>query len=329
MPAKKTVRSSKRSKPHPARYAIGFIGGGNMATAMIKGFVAGGVCRPAQICASDVDPAKRAALRRRLKVEANADNAAIARGARVIVLAVKPQIMDAVLAEIRPAVTPRTLFVSIAAGIPTARLERGLGPGARVVRVMPNTPALLGRGMSVAVRGRHATAADERLVLGLLRTVGAARAAREERLLDAVTGLSGSGPAYVYLFAEALIAGGVAAGLAPEVATELALQTVSGAAAMLQEAHETPQRLREMVTSPGGTTLAGLNELARRGFADAVAAAVVAATRRAAELGLEGGAPVAAGGEVGRTAARRSREQLTQMMKRAARTRLAAAIPQG
>ena len=291
MPGKKTVRPSRRRKPRAARYAIGFIGGGNMATAMIKGFVAGGVCKPAQICASDIDPAKRAALRRALKVEASADNAAIVRDAQVIVLAVKPQIMDAVLAEMRPAVTRRTLFVSIAAGIPTARLESGLGPGARVVRVMPNTPALLGKGMSVAVRGRHATAADERLVLTLLRTVGTARAVRDERLLDAVTGLSGSGPAYVYLFAEALIAGGVAAGLTPDVATELALQTITGAAAMLQEANETPQRLREMVTSPGGTTLAGLSELGRRGFTDAVSAAVVMATRRATELGLEGGAP--------------------------------------
>lgn len=288
MPGTHKVRSSQRSKRRATRYAVGFIGGGNMATAMIRGLVAGGVCKPAQICASDIDPAKRAALRRALKVEASADNAAIVRDARVIVLAVKPQIIDAVLAEMRPSVTPRTLFVSIAAGIPTARLERGLGPGARVVRAMPNTPALLGKGMSVAVRGRHATAADERLVLKLLRTVGIARAVRDERLLDAVTGLSGSGPAYVYLFAEALIAGGIAAGLPPAVATELALQTISGAAAMLQEANETPQRLREMVSSPGGTTLAGLSELDRRGFTAAVTAAVVTATRRATELGREG-----------------------------------------
>jgi pyrroline-5-carboxylate reductase len=286
MAAKKIVRrSAVARRPSAPRCAIGFIGGGNMATAMIKGFVTAGVCTPAQICASDVDPAKRRALQRQLKVQATADNAAVVGAARVVVLAVKPQIVDAVLAEMRPAVTPRTLFVSIAAGIPTARLERGLGTGARVVRVMPNTPALLGKGMSVAVRGRHASAADERLVLRLLRTVGAARAVRDERLLDAVTGLSGSGPAYVYLFAEALIAGGIAAGLAPEVATELTLQTITGAAAMLQEGAETPQRLREMVTSPGGTTLAGLTELGRHGFVDAVVAAVVTATRRATELG--------------------------------------------
>jgi pyrroline-5-carboxylate reductase len=288
MPARKRTAVRKPTAAAPrrtTRYAIGFIGGGNMATAMIKGFVAAKVCRPAQICASDVDPAKRAALRRTLEVDARDDNAAIARDSNVVVLAVKPQIMDAVLTELRSAVSPRTLFVSIAAGIPTERLERGLGVGARVVRVMPNTPALLGKGMSVAVRGRHATAADERLVLKLLRTVGVARAVRDERLLDAVTGLSGSGPAYVYLFAEALIAGGIAAGLAADVASELALQTITGAAAMLQETKETPQRLREMVTSPGGTTLAGLTELNARGFVDAVAAAVVVASRRATELG--------------------------------------------
>jgi pyrroline-5-carboxylate reductase len=278
------IKKGSTAKSNP-RHAIGFIGGGNMATAMIKGFVAAGVCKPEQICASDVEQAKRTALRRQLKVHATADNAAVVRDAQVIVLAVKPQIIDAVLSALRPSATPRKLFVSIAAGIPTDRLERGLGPGTRIVRVMPNTPALLGKGMSVAVRGRHATPADERLVLKLLRTVGLARAVADERLLDAVTGLSGSGPAYVYLFAEALIAGGVAAGLTREVATELALQTITGAAAMLQETGETPQRLREMVTSPGGTTLAGLSELHQRGFVGHVTAAVIAATRRATELG--------------------------------------------
>jgi pyrroline-5-carboxylate reductase len=256
-----------------------------MATAMIKGFVAAGVCAPDQICASDVDAAKRAALTRTLKVRALSSNADVVRAARVVIIAVKPQIIDAVLAEMRPAVTARQLFVSIAAGIPTRRLEEGLGTGARVVRVMPNTPALLSRGMSVAVRGLHASAADERHVLKLLRTVGKARAVHDERLLDAVTGLSGSGPAYVYRFAEGLIAGGVAAGLEPAVATELTLQTITGAAAMLQETGETPEHLRAMVTSPGGTTLAGLIELDQRGFFEALSAAVVTATRRAAELG--------------------------------------------
>jgi pyrroline-5-carboxylate reductase len=185
----------------------------NMATALIKGLLAAGLYRPEHIVASDVDVPKLAALRRRFKVGTTTDNAALVRAARVLVIAVKPQIIDAVLAQMRPAATPRKLFVSIAAGVTTARLEAGLGASARVLRVMPNTPALLGKGMSVLARGRHATVADERLGLRLLRAVGAAVAVQDERWLDAVTGLSGSGPAYVYLFAEGLIAGGVAAGL--------------------------------------------------------------------------------------------------------------------
>ncbi len=284
----RTTRSAalpRRRRASAARYAVGFVGGGNMATALIKGFVGAGLCKPQQVIASDVDPAKRAALQRRLRVTVTADNCALIRSAKVVILAVKPQIIDAVLDELRPAVVPGQLFISIAAGVSTQRLEAHLGGGTRVVRVMPNTPALLGKGMAVVVRGRHATAADERLTLKLMRAVGRAVAVSDERMLDAVTGLSGSGPAYVYRFAEALIAGGVAAGLTEALAAELTFQTIAGAAAMLQETGESPQHLREMVTSPGGTTLAGLSELGRRGFAEAVAAAVVAATRRSEELG--------------------------------------------
>lgn len=288
-----TVKRARKGSSAAARHAVGFVGGGNMATALIRGFVAAGLYEPAEICASDIDAGKRNALKRRLGIATTSDNLELVRASRVVILAVKPQIADAVLAALRPVVTGRHLFISIAAGVPTARLEADLGPEARVVRVMPNTPALLGRGMSVLVRGRRATASDERLALRLFRAVGKARAVRDEALLDAVTGLSGSGPAYVYRFAEALIAGGVAAGLAPDVSAELALQTIGGAAAMLLETGESPERLREMVTSPGGTTMAGLAELERRGFYTAVSAAVVTATRRAAELGeaLPSGAP--------------------------------------
>jgi pyrroline-5-carboxylate reductase len=256
-----------------------------MATAMIRGLVAAGLYRPHEIIASDVDGAKRRTLRRRLRVEATDDNAAVVHAAPVIVLAVKPQIMDEVLGGLRAEVTPRKLFISIAAGVPTARLQRGLGATTRVVRVMPNTPALLAQGISVIVRGAHATGADERLAVKLFRSVGRAVAVQDEALLDAVTGLSGSGPAYVYLFAEALIAGGIAAGLPAELATELVFQTLRGAAAMLQETGETPERLRAQVTSPGGTTFAGLAELEGRGFRDAVIAAVARATQRSIELG--------------------------------------------
>ncbi|HUI26006.1 MAG TPA: pyrroline-5-carboxylate reductase [Candidatus Kryptonia bacterium] len=269
----------------PARRALGFIGGGNMAKAMIRGFVGAQLYRAEEMIASDIDATMRATLTRRLRVAATADNREVVRRAQVIVLAVKPQIVDAVLAEIRELVTPRHVVVSIAAGVPTARIERGLDGRARVVRVMPNTPALLGKGMSVIVRGSGATAADERLAVKLFKAVGRAVAVKDEAWLDAVTGLSGSGPAYVYLFAEGLIAGGVAAGLPADLATRLTLQTLTGAAAMLQETGETPERLRAQVTSPGGTTLAGLTELGQRGFTDSVAAAVVTAAKRSIELG--------------------------------------------
>ena len=281
-------RQTSGETRQPAR-AIGFVGGGNMAWALIKGLLRAGLYRPEQLWASDVDAQKRNTLRRRFRVGVTADNAALVCGSKVIVLAVKPQIMDAVLAELRQAVTPAKLFLSIAAGVSTARLEGGLGGGTRVLRAMPNTPALLGKGMSVLVRGQHATAADERLGVRLLRAVGQAVAVADEKLLDAVTGLSGSGPAYVYLFAEGLIAGGIAAGLPAALATRLALQTLAGAAAMLQETGKSPEALRAIVTSPGGTTLAGLGELDRRAFKDAVAAAVVTATRRSEELGRQRG----------------------------------------
>ncbi len=286
--ARSQKRHSKRQRG--TTRAVGFVGGGNMASALIKGILSAKLYRPDQLWVSDVDPRKLTALWRRFKIATTRDNAALVRGSGVVVIAVKPQIIDDVLAQLRPAVTPSKVFISIAAGVGSARLEAGLGAGdpgttARVLRVMPNTPALLGKGISVLVRGRHASAADERMGLRLFRAVGHAVAVADERQIDGVTGLSGSGPAYVYLFAEGLIAGGIAAGLPTPLATQLALDTLSGAAAMLQETGETPASLRAMVTSPGGTTLAGLGELERRGFKDAVAAAVTAAARRSHELG--------------------------------------------
>lgn len=277
------ARSGTRAKP--TTFAVGFVGAGNMAGALIRGFLDKGLYRPQEICASDIDGGKLNLLKRRLAIATAQDNSDLVRHSKVVVLAVKPQVMAEVIAELRPVVAARHLFVSIAAGVTTQRLQAGLGPGTRVVRVMPNTPALLGKGMAVVVRGANATKADERLALKLMRTVGRAVTVEDEGLMDAVTGLSGSGPAYIYLMAEAMIAGGVESGLTSALATELTFQTIVGAAAMLQETGETPQRLREMVTSPGGTTLAGLTELQERGFFEAVSAAVVAATRRSVELG--------------------------------------------
>jgi pyrroline-5-carboxylate reductase len=280
---KKTVKRS--DKRRELRREIGFIGAGNMATALVKGLIDTGLYAAEQIIASDVDGKQRNKLRRRFGVHVTDDNVALLREAKVVVLALKPQSMDDVLGELRGAVTPDHLFISIAAGVTSARIEARLAVRARVLRVMPNTPALLGKGMSVLVRGLYATAADEKLGLKLFGAVGDAVAAPDERMLDAVTGLSGSGPAYVYRFAEAMLAGGIAAGLPGPMARQLTIQTLVGAAAMLKESGEPPETLRARVSSPGGTTLAGLSELEHRGFKEAVSAAIIAATRRSQELG--------------------------------------------
>lgn len=280
---KKTVK--RPAKQREVRKEIGLVGAGNMATALIKGLIDTGLYAPEQIVASDVETKQRNQIRRRFGVNVTADNTSLLHDAKVVILAVKPQSMDAVLAGLRGAVTPNHLFISIAAGVTSARIEAGLGVRARVLRVMPNTPALLGKGMSVLVRGLYATAADEKLGLKLFGAVGDAVAAPDERMLDAVTGLSGSGPAYVYRFAEAMLAGGIAAGLPGPMARQLTIQTLVGAAAMLKESGEPPETLRARVSSPGGTTLAGLSELEHRGFKEAITAAIIAATRRSQELG--------------------------------------------
>lgn len=263
---------------------IGFIGAGNMAGALIKGFLRAEVCAAQDVWVSDVSADQVQRLRRQYKVGVAPDNRALVAGSRTVILAVKPQVMAAVLDDLRAAVTSRQLFISIAAGFPLRRLTTGLGKQARVVRVMPNTPALIGQGMSVAVAGKQATAADLRTTLRLFRAVGQAVSVQSERLIDPVTAVSGSGPAFVYLFAEHLIAGGVKAGLSPALASQLVFQTILGAAGMMLEAGLSPRVLREMVTSPGGTTLAGLTALDQHHFRDAVLAAIDAATRRSREL---------------------------------------------
>jgi pyrroline-5-carboxylate reductase len=264
---------------------VGFIGAGNMAGALIKGLLSAKLYRPQDIVVSDVLPTQLRKIKSTYKVEGINDNRTVVRAAQTVILAVKPQIIDQVLTDIQPEVTKDKVFISIAAGVPLRRLESGLGGSARVVRVMPNTPALLGKGIAVVVRGHKARPQDEKLTLTLFRGVGEALAVKDEALMDPVTGLSGSGPAYVYLFAEALIEGGIQEGLSSTVATRLALQTIEGAVAMLKETGKSPKELRDMVTSPGGTTLAGLSFMAEGKFVDTVTGAVRAATRRSKELG--------------------------------------------
>ncbi len=254
-----------------------------MATALVEGMIRAGLAEPGSITASDPSPAARDALAGSSGVVVVESNPEVARQCDVIVLAVKPQTMAQALEGLRPAVTADHLIVSVAAGTTIATIAGCLGPGRRVIRVMSNTPALVGQGASAYALGPGATARDEALVKSLLEGVGVA-VALPESLLDAVTGLSGSGPAFVYLMIEALSDGGVRAGLPRDVATLLASQTVLGAVRMVCETGLHPGVLKDQVASPGGTTIAGLHALEQAGVRGAFMDAVLAATRRAAEL---------------------------------------------
>jgi pyrroline-5-carboxylate reductase len=264
---------------------IGMMGAGRMATALARGLLRAEMVPAGSIVACDPSEEARQAFAHEIPGTVVADaNAADVAKADVVVLAVKPQKMNEALDAIRGAIGPNALVISIAAGVTLARLEGALPPGQRIVRVMPNTPCLIGLGASGFALGKHASKEDAKLVASLLSAVGAAFEV-PEKLLDAVTGLSGSGPAFVYSMIEALAAGGVAEGMSPELAGELAARTVSGAAEMVLQTGETPAVLRDRVTSPGGTTLAGLGVLRERGFGESISEAVKAATRRSIELG--------------------------------------------
>lgn len=263
---------------------IGFLGAGRMATALASGCIRARVAVAADMLAADVAPGAREAFTRDTTVRSVNSNAEVVRACPVLVLAVKPDQVGAVLAEIRPHYTPNHLLISIAAGVPLARMEEALEAGARVVRVMPNTPALVGSSATGYAVGRAATAADAEVVQRIFAAVGVAFQVKEA-LLDAVTGLSGSGPAYAYLMIEALSDGGVAAGLPREVATRLAAQTLLGAARMVLETGLHPGALKDMVTSPGGTTIEGLHELEKGGLRGVLMSAVRAATDKSRRLG--------------------------------------------
>jgi pyrroline-5-carboxylate reductase len=262
---------------------IGFLGAGQMATALAKGFVAAKLLKESDIVAYDPVAAAgqnfRAAIPGATLAASNAD---VVSQCAVVFLAVKPQQMTEVMQQVKSAATADKLFVSIAAGVTLANLAAGLNTQ-RTVRVMPNTPCLVGKGASAFARGSGASAADGERVRDLLSAVGLA-IELDEKLLDAVTGLSGSGPAFVYVMIEALSDGGVRAGLPRPVATQLAAQTVLGAAQMVLGG-EHPAVLKDRVASPGGTTIAGLQVLEDRGLRAALIAAVEAATERSKELG--------------------------------------------
>jgi len=264
---------------------LGFLGAGNMSGALIKGLLHANV-PAAQITASDVKTDRLEQLRAAHGIRTTQDNHALVRDSDVVVLAVKPQGIDKVLTEIGAEVRPDQLVVSVAAGVPIEALEARLAPGARVVRSMPNTPATVQAGATAIAGGAHAREDDLRVARELFEAVGRV-VVLDESLLDAVTGLSGSGPAYVMLIIEALADGGVKVGLHRDTALLLAAQTVFGSARLLLETGEHPGRLKDMVTSPGGTAIAGLHTLESGGLRRTLIDAVETASKRAAELGLE------------------------------------------
>jgi pyrroline-5-carboxylate reductase len=266
---------------------VGFLGAGQIAAALGRAWLASGLVSPTTLKASDPIPAARSRFQEQTGCPATADNREVVTASDILVLAVKPQTVPALLEEIRNAVSERHLIISVAAGITLKQLADGLLANYRLVRVMPNTPCLVCNSATGFAVGPGAKPEDAATVEKLFNAVGKAFALPES-LLDAVTGLSGSGPAFVYVMIEALADGGVRMGLPRDVALTLAAQTVQGSARMVLETKQHPMVLKDAVTSPGGTTIAGLHALERGGFRAAVMDAVEAATKRSAELGQKG-----------------------------------------
>ncbi|MBU0675917.1 MAG: pyrroline-5-carboxylate reductase [Proteobacteria bacterium] len=265
---------------------IGFLGGGRMAEALIKGILGAGLIDPMMVVVVDPVEERRRLLAEQFKVTVSLDPNEVTSCATVI-LAVKPQVLSGLLADNRDLFTAEHLVISIAAGVSLKTLESLLaGTGSRVIRMMPNTPALVLEGAAALSAGARATKNDIDTTVAIFEAVGRC-VILSEKEMDAVTGLSGSGPAYVFSFIEALIDAGVKVGLSRPVAETLALQTVLGSVRLAMESREHPAQLRAMVTSPGGTTIAGLHVMERAGFQGIIMDAVEAATSRSRELGIE------------------------------------------
>ncbi len=263
---------------------IGFIGAGNMGEALIKGILKAKLLSSQKVCASDIRETKLKQFQKTYGIKTFKDNKELVSQVNIILLAVKPQNMEEVLSEIAPVIEKKHLVISIAAGITTSYISKRLNDKISVVRIMPNTPALIQEGASALAMGKHANKSDIKSVQKLFESVGKTVVV-DESLMDAVTGLSGSGPAYVFLFIEALADAGVKMGLSRSVALLLSAQTCLGAARMVSETGEHPAKLKDMVTSPGGTTISGLHALEAGGLRTTIMDAVEAATRRSKELG--------------------------------------------
>jgi pyrroline-5-carboxylate reductase len=265
---------------------IAFLGSGNMAGALVKGLLAAGAAAPADVFCTDTRKERLEELKTKHGVRIGQDNAEAAAWADVVVLSTKPQVFDRLLPDVARGVKSSTLVISIAAGVPVAAIEARLPPSTRVVRTMPNTPCLVDAGATAIAAGTYASSDDVDLARKLFASVGVT-VVLDEYLLDAVTGLSGSGPAYIFLIIEALSDAGVKMGLHRDSAQLLSAQTVLGSAKLLLETGEHPGRLKDMVTSPGGTAIAGLHTLEAGGLRTTLINAVETATARAKQLGEE------------------------------------------
>ncbi|HJL18513.1 MAG TPA: pyrroline-5-carboxylate reductase [Sandaracinaceae bacterium LLY-WYZ-13_1] len=265
---------------------IAFLGAGNMAGAVIEGLLRAEACEPGDVWAVDVREARLRELEEGHGIRVGTDLSEATAWADVVVLATKPQVFDRVLPVVGRALRADALVISVAAGVSAATIEAHMPEGARVVRTMPNTPALVDAGATAIAAGTHASEDDVALARRLFDSIGVT-VVIEESLLDAVTGLSGSGPAYVFLVIEALADAGVKVGLHRDSAQLLAAQTVLGSAKLLLETGEHPGRLKDMVTSPGGTAIAGLHTLEAGGLRTTLINAVEAATDRSRELGKQ------------------------------------------
>jgi pyrroline-5-carboxylate reductase len=263
--------------------SIGFVGAGNMAEAMIRGLLRGKVFAPGQVTASAPREERRRELAEKYSIHMTQENREAA-AQSIVVLSVKPQILSRVLDEISDSIRAESLVISIAAGVPVAAIQAKLRTGTRVVRAMPNTPALVDAGATAIAGGEHAQESDLEDAKKIFDAVGLT-VVLDETLLDAVTGLSGSGPAYVFLILEALSDAGVKVGLSRRTSQLLAAQTLLGSAKLLLETNEHPGKLKDMVTSPGGTAITGLHTLEHGGVRTTLMNAVEAATRRSRELG--------------------------------------------
>jgi pyrroline-5-carboxylate reductase len=270
---------------------IGFIGAGTMATTIARGLLQAKVCEPEAIVASEPREARRREVELELGIRTREGNAEVAAMADVLILATKPQVFGLMLPEIAPAVRPETLVISIAAGVTNAAMEARLPKGTRVIRTMPNTPAMVRHGATAVAPGTHATEEDVAVACRLFESIGIVEVL-DESLLDAVTGLSGSGPAFIFVIIEALSDAGVKVGLHRRTAQTLAAQTVLGAAKLLIETGEHPGRLKDMVCSPGGSTISGLQTLEAGGLRTTLISAVDAAANRSRDdRGFRGSTP--------------------------------------